>query len=311
MKTEVERRRFRTWERDSPDAAPQPWRIIAKYGFLRMSRTWYMQLAGVLTLVVAVTTIAALAQSMTDGGAPGYNDVLGISLSLLMPGLAFLVLVGMPLLADDVRFNAHLFYFSRPLRPDDYLRGKATQIAATVGAASLVPMVAVLIAGTILGSINGVPTVLHGQPLSAAQRAQYSIDHIVGTGDWLFTGFVVLAGSALILAFLTAATLLASSYTRRGWHAGMAVVAAIGGFSLLGAIADFGAKGAYRQLFGPMGWFDLVLHTPLAMHFKPEGAPSPEGVNVAVPLAYLLLALGTFFAMSATYRRVRHVEAMA
>ncbi|MFO1533585.1 MAG: hypothetical protein ABR562_07845 [Thermoplasmatota archaeon] len=310
MRTEVEHRRFRTWESDA-SAAAAPWRIIAKYGFLRMSRTWYVQLLAVLTVVVAVTALASMAQSMSDGGAPGYREVVGTSVTLLIPGIAFLVLIGMPILAEDVRFNAHLFYFSRPLRPADYLRGKATQVAATVGGASLVPMAALLVTGAILGSAAGVPASIHGRPVTDAERDSYGLEHIVGLGDWLFTAVVILAGSFLILAFLTAATLLASSYTKRGWHAGMAVVAAVGGWSLLGAVADFGAKGAYRDLFGPVGWFNLVLNTPLSLHFRPSGVSAPEGAQAAVPLAYVIMIAATAAIVKATYDRVRRVEAMA
>ncbi len=314
MRTEVETRRLRTWAHDEGHIPQRPWRIILKFGYLRMSRNGYLVSLGIIIAVVELLTIAGMARGIASAdSAPGPGELTAAVFGLVAMGVVALVLIGAPLFADDLRFNAPLFYFSRPLRPDDYLRGKALQVASVILAVTILPLVIFIVLGLTLGSAAGTPTGPAGIPLTASQLADFHESHVLGFAQWLYAGAVLLAGVTVVMAFLLAVTLCASAYTRRGWHAGMAALAVIGGWGLIGASATLGAKGAYSMLFGPFGWMTLVLQQPMAVHFRDQSEALPlylRGHEWAIPIAYLFLIGTTFLALGATVRRLRRVEAL-
>ncbi|MES2155300.1 MAG: hypothetical protein V4510_09220 [bacterium] len=315
MKTQVETRRLRTWEADAGYVPQRAWRVIMKYGYLRMARTWFLATLGIGIVITEVLLLAGLSRSMVSATtAPDPGTILATVFFFLAVAVVALILVGAPLFADDLRFNAPLFYFSRPLRPDDYLRGKAMQMVSLLAALALLPTLALMVLGMLLGSTAGTPTDFAGNPLAGDALAAYNATHLTGFADWLYATAVVGAGVAVVLAFGIAVTLCASAYTRRGWHAGLAAFGFLGAWSVIGAMAKFGAKGAYESLFGPFGWIGLVLERPMTMRFhssSPNPADAvPEGSGFAVAIAYGLLLATTLMLLGATVRRIRRVEAI-
>ncbi len=316
MRTEVETRRLRTWDHDATHIPQRPWRIILKFGYLRMSRAWALVGIGIVVAVIEILMLAVMARGIANvNDAPTPEGVMAYVFTFIAFGVVALVLIGSPLFADDLRFNAPLFYFSRPLRPDDYLRGKAMQMASLLVVFTLLPTVVLVLLGLTLGSAGGSPTDYSGTALRGADLANFYASHVAGFSDWLYTGFVLVVGAAVVMAFLTAIVLCASAYTRRGWHAGMAALAVIGGTGLIGASATLGAKGAYQLLFGPFGWIGLVLERPITIHFRFQGdwqnlPGTYNGAQWAIPVAYVLLITATALAFGATVRRLRRVEAL-
>jgi hypothetical protein len=293
-KAAVETRRFRTWE-DEAELPLRPWRTVFKFGMVRMWRTWYLTLLAVAALVSAALFIGFQTVEWTQHGQPTTGSLQGGIAFLIFPALVFLVLVGAPLLAEDIRFNAPLFYFSRPLRPQDYLRGKAMQLGLVLAIFGLVPIAAMMVAA--------LPSVVTGQSTTPGT--------IASVGDWLVALLAALAGTSAILLFLASATICASAFTKRGWHAGVAAFAVVGSFGVLGAAASFGLKGAYLDLFGPFGWMKQALTGPWALYFRAPGQSLPDGTAAVVPICYLLLAGTSLAALLAAGHRLQDMEASA
>ncbi len=67
MQTEVETRRFRTWERDTSSVPVRPWNIIAKYGFIRMLRSGHRPDGTQISKVMPFMSLGAM--SDVDMGA--------------------------------------------------------------------------------------------------------------------------------------------------------------------------------------------------------------------------------------------------
>jgi len=304
----VERTRLRTWQGDVAPATAS-WRIVLRFALLSLLRKWYLTALAVGVLVMAVSIVGVEAVSLTTPGeTPGADNVMEMAVTMLVPGGLYLLLVGAPSFAEDLRFNAPLFYFSRPLTAWSYFKGKSLAVAGVVATVSLVPIVAMLVVGTALGAVVP-PTDRDGNALSGAALDQYRANHLAGLGDWLLVCMALLPAVLAVLTFLTSAMLVASAYTKRAWHAGMAAVAGLGAWGLLGASATFGLQGAWRDLFGPFGWMGLVLERPLSMQFS--GRPAPEGSAPAVAIAYALLLLTSYLACAAAARRIQRMEAQA
>ncbi len=100
-------------------------------------------LAAVITTVVAAGIMVAVGQIESRLGGPlgqllRADAVLFYSTQFFgVWGLILAVTVATAAIADDLKSGAFQFYFSRPLRPSDYVRGKLLGLFALVGMATL------------------------------------------------------------------------------------------------------------------------------------------------------------------------------
>jgi ABC-2 type transport system permease protein len=95
---------------------------------------------GTLLIFAAVLVVITKVQAMSHGRTPDMfrpDRVLANARAVFSGwGVVLTITVAMGAIADDLRSGAFQFYFSRPLRPADYVRGKLLGLAAVVGFAS-------------------------------------------------------------------------------------------------------------------------------------------------------------------------------
>lgn len=309
----VESRRFRTWEPDATVRPERAWRIVLKYGLTQNLRSWWVVLPLVAALVglVALLGAATVEWGSAEEGGGAYVETLSAFVGgILAIGAAFVFLVGTPLFSEDLRFNAPLFYFSKPLRIRDYVLGKASQLALIVAATTLLPILALLVIGALLAPANATPPT-EAFYLDPADWKTRTLDTV---GDWAYAAAVLLPGVVAVSAFVVSATLLASVYTRRAWHSAMALVAVLGGWGILGAIASETSRSAFQHIFGPGGWFYLLTVLPLDLRFDPQArdavvAPESTLAWPAILTAYVLVVGLSVLFYALTVRRLRRQEA--
>ncbi len=313
--TLLESRRFRTWEGETGIVAARAWVILLRYGLQRMVRTWYLSVALAVTAIYIVVVLGVF----TYAGQSGYTkgDLDAAIAMFLLPGAIYLFLVGTPLIAEDVRYNAPLFYFSRPLRVRHYFLGKGVQLAGVIALTSLLPIILFALMIPIVGLKDAPPTDWYGQAWEPRNLHDWKVSHLDTIGDWLYGSFVMIVGAISVLFFVVSTMIACSAHTRRAWHAGMAFVAILGSWTMLGVFATELVKGAAQNLFGPGGWVYLVLEMPLALQFSPyarpySGSPSStyDGAGFAIVLAHLLLLGVGAFALWLSDRRLSRLEAL-
>lgn len=306
----LESRRFRVWEQEAQPDLQRRWRILLRYAVVRTTHTWYLSVLLALAAIGTIITLVSFSYILLDGvQSPGVY--LGAQAAFLWIPAVFLLLVGAPLIAEDVRFNAPLFYFSRPLRTVDYLMGKCVHIFGLVVATGLIPF-AVFCLMVVLIGVHDVPVInsFNDQPRDPddiAQDRQLSIDTIP---EALYASAVSLLGFTSVLFFVTSAMIFFSAMTRRAWHAAMAFVAVLGSWSILGAFMAELVRGAGQNLFGPGGWMILVLLAPLEAFFKLEDSDPSwlQGAGWAIPFAHILLIGTGILALLLAQRRLRKLE---
>ena len=194
------------------------------------------------------------------------------------------LLVGSGLIADDIRSRAMPLYLVRPLRPIDYVIGKALQIPYILLLLAFLPGVALVVLVALWQ-----PT---GHSWSFFEANWYLV-------EMCFRYWVVAAGS------LTGLMLLISSITkRRGAALGIAGAVLFGG----SAVANLGNRieGPVGKVLGSTGVLKNMLRefNPAARDRRQrwmERLPSEEAVLI---VAGLLLVAGLFF----VWRRARTVE---
>lgn len=326
MSAQLERRRFRTWEPETGARPDEAWRVVLKYGLLCNLRSWYILLPLVLSLVAVVVSIGAASYGWADPidrDGVQYPEVLGLATMFFVLGGVFVFLVGTPLLSEDLRFNAHLFYFSKPLRVRHYLAGKAALLGAFLAATVLLPVVlAILLAAVVGGPGVQAPDFqgLYGSfdpSWPARAQHEWETQTLRGAADWLYLGAVLVCGTVAALAFLLAVTLAVSAFTRRAWHAAMGLVAILGGWGILGVVAMDLTGTAWQNVFGPAGWFYLLLAMPLELRFGVAANPAtgirPERYDAggpAVLCAYAIVGTLTYLAGWLALRRLQRQEAL-
>lgn len=306
----IETRRFRVWEQEAQPNLQARWKVLLRYAIVRTTHTWYLSVLLALAAIGTIITLVSFSYVLLSG-AQTSEVFLAAQMSFIWIPAVFLLLVGAPLIAEDVRFNAPLFYFSRPLRTADYLMGKCVHIFGLIVATGLIPFAIFCIMVLVLG-VHDVPLVngFNDQPRDPDAIARDRQVSITTIPEALYASFVSLLGFASVLFFITSAMIFFSSMTRRAWHAAMAFVAVLGSWSILGAFMTELVRGAGENLFGPAGWMLLVLVAPLEAVFKAEGSNPTwlQGAGWAVPVAHgLLIGMGVL-ALHLAHRRLRHLE---
>lgn len=326
--SEVEFRRFRTWEKDTTGDPRNAWRIVAKYAVLRMTSNSIMRMLLVLALVFSVVTVGGLTFAAQEGfdyadargesvyaGTP-WEMLMGMQFLFLLPVGVFLLFVGAPMFSEDLRFNAPLLYFSKPLRTRQYLQGKLAHLAGTFAAFSLVPLSLFMLVVLTMGFPDPPAQYWYNdQPLTADQVAAWRSAHITGFADWAYGAFFVILANINILAWTTAVTGLLSAYTQRAWHAAMGLVALVGAWGILGLVLMDSSNSVAGNLAGPFGWAYAIAVLPLQMRSGDLITFSDDAgyYDAAWPTvwgAHLLFAATTVLFLYLIQRRLRRLEAI-
>jgi hypothetical protein len=314
----VDVRRFRTWDVEPGQGAQPPWRIVARYGYVRLASGWMGRILLVLLAVFAVVVLGGSSYGMASGAGLDHASwaalltVFGYALALI------LILVGGPLFAEDLRFNAPLFYFSKPLRPVQYLAGKVAFLGSLVAAAVVLPVVLMAVLALAIGVPSSkVPELPPYVSFSAAERAewirQWQLRNIDTVGDWATAVSTTLPAFLALTAMLVAVMVACSLHTRRGWHASIAFVALVGGLGLAGVVLSDSGDTALAHVGGPFGWAYLMVYMPLELAFTDTSNPYSqlrlENAGTAIAVSYALTLLATAIAVAASLRRIRTQEA--
>jgi hypothetical protein len=236
--------------------------------------------------------VQELSERRTGGMGPRVTSLLNLNrnvrgfhnFSVLLSSLAA-VLVGAGLVADDLRTRALSLYLVRPIRPVDYLVGKALVLPLM-----LIPFL--LLPGLLFWLIVGL-----WQPPGE-------------TWDWLFENREMayrvvrfyLVGSMSLTGLLL---LLSSRTPRRGVVIGLAAAVLFGGTFV--RVIGTAVKGALGDALRAMDLMNgMAREIKLAGYFRRESwevsrQPSAEAVWI---VATLLFAVGLYL----TWRRARTVE---
>ncbi len=285
-----------------------------RYHLRTLLRTWYtatpLVIIGVFLLVAIGGNLAAWTNPIYPMYFQGSDIIVGASFLSLLPALLFALLVGAPLFAEDLRYNAPLFYFSRPLRPGTYFRGKLFFLAGVLLAISFVPVALLLLLGLLIrvGPQSGI---------------EYHNEIATGT-DALHALTVAIPGLLVMLLWITAIVLVVSAHTRRTWHAAMGFAIIVGAWSLLGTSASILADSSLKFIWGPIGWLTLLFELPFQVYYHdrirylgPDGRhytpPPPEHyaqLGLSMTLVYALMLGTSILALWLTHRRLHRLEAL-
>lgn len=314
MSGSVETRRFRTWESDVEAAPARAWRIVFKYGLLRVLRAWHMRLLLVLSLIFAVIMLGTYSYTLADvPTGPDGEAVTAATASILLPTIAFLLFVGAPMFSEDLRFNAPLFYFSKPVTARDYVLGKGSLLTAILAVTALLPFL-IFLGFTLVGALTAQPLRWDGTPLSGDALVEWDQTHLNSFQDWLYVTVSVLPGLFVYMVFLASLFVAMSAWTQRAWHAAIGAVAVFGGWSILGLTASEVSNTALGDAFGPLGWFQVMVVAPVEVRFgfwqsyRPTTPEYLTQLGTAIPLTYTMVIGATVLCWLATHWRLRRME---
>lgn len=293
MSTDIEGRRFRAWDQSSNATPDKQWILIGRYNFLRLVRNPVAWILGVVSLVTLTPIFFEL--GLFDEVYPHYWSVASItytSTAVTMLCAACVGILGAANFADDVRFNALLFYFSRPLRSNDYLWGKLMGLATIV-----------LGFGAILTLIFAM-MLLDGQVYDGPEISYLS--YLETGGEAVILAFTGIAAFFAISLFALGTISLVSLYTKRGWHALLAWSAGILGWSIAGMFAFTPKVGSEALgLLTPIGWTIILTDFPVNEYYENSNfgdLPLLMALSIIIPAMLGILAL--FLSM----RRLKHME---
>lgn len=318
MKGNVDFRRFRTWDAEPAMVSTPTWRILVRYGYIRLASSWPGRILLILLAVVVVAIVGGASYGFAGGVGVDAMAWSGVFVLFCFPLAAILLIVGSSLFADDIRFNAPLFYFSKPVSVGAYFRGKLAFLGSLVGAAVVAPILLLLLLALFVGVPAGAPPEAPwyhvNQQTDDQWREEWYATHVDSVGEWTLATVVTLPGMLLATTLFAALAVACSVYTRRGWHAGMAFVALVGGTSLAGGVLADSLRGASANLASPIGWAYLMVGMPMELLFarpgprRPYEAEALAGAEFAIPLAYLLAAATTAGALWLSHLRLARQE---
>ncbi len=130
-----------------------PWWPITRYGIKLTLKKKFFKLTCALALIPAVVFLVMIYLAerikdfsiIMDGGSelikvnPALFNTYFTNEFLLFMIIIILVFAGAGLIADDLKYNSLQLYFSRPLRKQDYLLGKASVLVFFLLILTLVP----------------------------------------------------------------------------------------------------------------------------------------------------------------------------
>jgi ABC-2 type transport system permease protein len=229
---------------------------------------------------VMIYLIVSLAQSQPNLGSSGLFDATEDRFFQFFVWMFFLYLLtsvfaGAGLIANDRRTNALQIYLSKPLRPWDYLLGKACAVGATLGFVTIAPPLALFLLRVGLD---------HGTSYVRAH---------------LLLPLSIIAGGALITITLTILSLTVSSLTKSSRTAGVALVMFYVFASALHGMLGILFGGSLPSVLSPLA----NLQQGLCVLF---GREPMYDVSPAVSLLALFLMLA--ICVRVLWKRVRPVE---
>jgi len=145
----------------------RPWKSIARNGIKLTFKKKFFKLAYALALVPSVVFLVGiyLAERIEDFSImteDGVSQLIKVNPALFKTYLTneflfFMIIIivvfsGAGLIADDLKFNSLQLYFSRPLRKQDYLLGKASVLVFFLFFLTLVPGIILFIMKLIFSS---------------------------------------------------------------------------------------------------------------------------------------------------------------
>lgn len=277
MSVEVESRRFRTWEQDARGHAVRNWWLLLRYLTQRYIRVWYVWMVIILGLFGSALGLFLMTLEGSDlpvGANPriiqqGPMAFIGIGMAL------FTLLVTAPSVAEDLRFNAQLFYFSRPMRISDYLVGKTAFNFIGIALVGLIPILVLSLTTLSLGP--GDEAALraaladHGYSSEHIERriAEFHAQGVDSWADVFYVAFMPVLAVVSLSIGLVGLTMAMSSFTRRAWHAAVGTVVVLVGWSFIGDSGTGHIRGSERLLSHPFGWLEAVAFLPFDHRFRP------------------------------------------
>lgn len=307
----VESRRFRTWDESRDLEADHRVRLLIKAQFLRYRHNWPFWVVFGLAVLGA---IAAMMAPFGELDAIGYVDGATIAYGYFgaaapLAGIA-IILFGSPTIAEDLRFNAPLFYFSRPVRVWDYVLAKVGFLLALLGIVIGMGLVTTLLGTLVTIRDADVPRrpwmspEYHQELVLRAQEA--GVTHV---GDWLVLSLILVTGTLSVAFFLSTAMIAVSSCTRRAWHAAVGFLVLIGTWGFLGIGLGFVmADNAWQLLWGPFGWIAATTFLPADAYFADGEWTLTRGIAGVAPLAHLLMIASGLAFVRFTRSRVAKME---
>ncbi|MGB1697044.1 MAG: ABC transporter permease [Thermoplasmatota archaeon] len=299
MSADIEGRRFRAWDQNSMAEPARKWVLIAKYNYLRY-------LKNPIAYLVLIAILLGFFVGSAEMGLFDFNERPPRDIAQYLPLMAVMtalvcggvVLLGAPSFSEDIRFNALLFYFSRPLRARDYLWGKlAFLISGSLGVGVL--------------AVGGLSMVLLVTGVPYDQSSDYSYfadpDTTVDSAlEFLPYMLLAIAGFLSMTWFTIGTVTLASVYTKRAWHAMLGWVAIMFGWTMFAALV-FGYEGSGKAefLFSPGGWMSLVFDHPVNAMY--ESARTSFQLPLVIAALVLAAGLGTA-ALALSKRRIAQME---
>lgn len=306
----VESRRFRTWDESRALEADHRVRLLIKAQFLRFQKNWVFWVVFGIGVIGAIGALMAPFGQAEDGW---YVDGLEVAFGFFggaapLVGVAA-ILFGSATIAEDLRFNAPLFYFSRPVRVWDYVLAKVGFTFATLGL--LVGM------GLVTTLLSTLLTITSEPPQQAPWMSdlhyaqileQWSVSGVTHVGDWLFLALVLVLGTFSVVLFLSTTVVAVSSFTKRAWHAAVGFIVLVGATGFIGlGLGIVVASNAYEMMWGPFGWFFGATILPLWAYFEPS-EPMTRGAPVVAIFSHLFLIAWSLLAVRITYARVQRME---
>ncbi len=339
MSAEVESRRFRTWETGAQSNVVRSWWLLTRYQFNRYVRTWYVYMIIILGIFGAMLGLFMMSLMAGDaGGMPlgarpdiiqeGPMAFIGIAMIL------FALLVTAPTIAEDLRFNAQLFFFSKPLRVRDYMLGKNAFNFIGMFIVGLIPVL--ILSATVLATGPGDEAALRSFMVEEGGWDASDVDEFIvewkysgvdNWGDAFYLAFMPVAAVGSLAVGLVGLTMAVSSFTRRAWHAAVGTVVLVMGWSVLGAVVGDGIRSSRGLLYYPMGWVRATVFLPFESRF-PDSYCMPGSRNFergycdwiheqtlhadsTIALAHLFLVLAGVVGITVAWLRIKRMEGAA
>jgi hypothetical protein len=150
----------------------------------------------------------------------------------------------------------------------------------------------------------------------ATSESRWAASHVTSFADVLYSTMVVVPGAIVIVGFAWAAMLCCSAYLSRGWHAGLAFVVGVGGWGMLGLTLSESTSSAWKFVWGPFGWYELLFTASMQARFDPldwrgEPARHLQDLAGAMVVTYLVIIAATLLLARLAFVRIRRLEASA
>lgn len=270
---------YRTFKGKIGGRLDRIWAIFAQdFGFRIRQRTTIILLVlcyvmGIMPTILFTYVMISFA-IVAGEGAP--TEIFSIFFSLLFIWVViFTTVIGSPMISTDLKNNAVMLYFSRPLTKEDYFLGKFLTLFVLILFVTLIP--AMIMSVTIAGL--------------ATEELKLYMD----VGKVILTLNTV---AVLIAVVFSAIALFISSLTKNYLYAGVGI------FSILffsNSIALLFSEIINEKLFYLSIWYDFMI-------IADDGAGFNSFTNFNWLIALLILFAITILSLIGAWRIIKRVE---